>query len=375
MPTRSDIARYRNNLAEERNAVTLYQRLAALEKNPDLANLYRKLAETELKHAAVWERKLQDAGEPVPSWRTHWRTRLLGWLAKRFGVGFVIPTIAGIEQGAGNQYDQQPEVNQTGMPGDEHSHARIFSLLSGGSQGMEGSAVARLEGRHRSAGGNALRAGVLGANDGLVSVLSLVMGVAGAAMDAHAILIAGMAGMLAGAISMAMGEWLSVQSSRELYTRQINIERQELAEAPEEERDELALIYQSKGLPPDMARQFADRLLSNPEHALDTLSREELGMDPAELGGSAWVAAGTSFLLFAVGAIIPLMPFFFLKGMQAVLWSGIASAVGLFVIGAGITLVTGRSLWVSGLRQIIFGLGAAAITFGIGHLVGVQIGG
>lgn len=375
MVSRADVARYRANLKEERNAVILYEQLAGVEKNPDLSTLYRKLAATESKHAAVWEQRLRDAGVAVPFPGGDWRTWMLGWLATRFGVRFVLPTIAGIEQGAGTRYDAQPEADETGMAAEERSHARIFKRLSGQTGGLAGSAVARLEGRHRSTGGNALRAGVLGANDGLVSVLSLVMGVAGAAMDSHAILITGLAGLLAGAISMAMGEWLSVQSSRELYTRQLDVERQELAESPEEEKEELALIYQSKGLSPEQARTFADQLLSDPVHALDTLSREELGMDPDELGGSAWVAASTSFLLFAVGAIIPISPFFFTQGITAVLWSGAVSAVGLFLIGAGITLVTGRSLWVSGSRQIVFGLGAAAITYGIGRLLGVQIAG
>lgn len=375
MTTQSDIARYRANLKDERNAVTLYEQLARVETNLDLASLYNKLAASERKHAAVWERRLEDAGVPVPAWSVDWRTRLLGWLARKFGVKFVLPTIAGIEQGAGARYDNQPEVNKTGMPNDERSHARIFQMLSGQATGLAGSAVARLEGRHRSMGGNALRAGVLGANDGLVSILSLIMGVAGAAMDSHMILIAGLAGLLAGAISMALGEWLSVQSSRELYERQLDIERQELAEAPEAEREELALIYQAKGVAPEQAKQLADHLLSDPVHALDTLSREELGMDPDELGGSAWEAAFTSFLLFAVGAIIPILPFFFTVGLTAVLWSGALSAIGLFVIGAAITLVTGRNVLGSGFRQVVFGLTAALITYGIGRLLGIQIAG
>lgn len=374
MATQADIVRYRDNLKDERNAVTLYEQLAKVELNTDLARLYRKLSETERKHAAVWERRLEEAGVTVPPWTVDWRTRVLGWLAKKFGVKFVLPTIAGIEQGAGSHYDNQPEVNRTGMPNDERSHARIFKMLSGQANGLAGSAVARLEGRHRSMGGNALRAGVLGANDGLVSILSLVMGVAGAAMDSHLILIAGVAGLLAGAISMALGEWLSVQSSRELYEKQLDIERQELAEAPEAEREELALIYQAKGVAPEQARQLADHLLSDPVHALDTLSREELGIDPTDLGGSAWEAALTSFLLFALGAIIPILPFFFTGGLKAVLWSGALSSVGLFVIGAAITLVTGRNVWGSGLRQVIFGLTAALVTYGIGRLLGVQIG-
>jgi VIT1/CCC1 family predicted Fe2+/Mn2+ transporter len=194
-------------------------------------------------------------------------------------------------------------------------------------------------------------------------------------MDSHLILITGLAGLLAGAISMALGEWLSVQSSRELYEKQLDIERQELAEAPEAEREELALIYQSKGVAPEQARQMADHLLSDPVHALDTLSREELGMDPDELGGSAWEAAFTSFLLFAMGAIIPILPFFVTGGMKAVLWSGALSGIGLFVIGAAITLVTGRGVLGSGLRQVVFGLTAALVTYGIGRLLGVQLGG
>ena len=375
MPDRNDIGRYRENLTEERNAVALYERLAKAEPNPELGRLYGKLAETERKHAAVWEARLTDAGADVPPWSTDWRTRTLGWLADRLGVRFVLPTIAGIEAGAGARYDGQAEARATGMAAEERSHARIFHVLAGESRGLEGGAVARFEGRHRSTGGNALRAGVLGANDGLVSILSLVMGVAGAAMDSHAILITGLAGLLAGSISMALGEWLSVQSSRELHEHQIGIEKEELANSPAEEREELSLIYQAKGVDATMAYQLADRLLSDPARALDTLSREELGIDPTELGGSAWEAAFTSFALFAAGAILPVAPYFFTGGMKAVIWSGALSAVGLFVIGAGITLVTGRGLVRSGVRQIVFGLAAAAVTFGIGRLLGVQITG
>jgi len=174
---------------------------------------------------------------------------------------------------------------------------------------------------------------------------------------------------------MALGEWLSVQSSRELYQRQIAIEERELAQRPAEEEAELALIYQAKGLSPDQARQVAAQIVSNPTSALDTLAREELGVDPEELGGSAWEAAATSFILFAVGAIIPVLPFAFLSGLPAIAVSVLVSALGLFVIGAGITLMTGRSVLFSGMRQVLFGLVAAALTFGIGRLIGVSIGG
>ena len=374
MTSTTDLKQYKQNLAAERNAVALYDSLAKAESTPPIAEVYRRLAATERKHAAVWENKLREAGVEIPVPSVDWRSRTLGWLARRFSPALVLPTIAAIEQGAGSEYAGQPGADVAAMAAQEKSHARIFGALVR-SGGMEGRAVAKLEGRHRSTGGNALRAGVLGANDGLVSCFSLVMGVAGAEMSSKSILVTGLAGLLAGAISMALGEWLSVQSSRELYGHQMDIEKSELEMAPEEEKEELALIYQAKGVAPDEAMRLAERLLSDPAKALDTLAREELGIDPDELGGSAWVAASTSFMLFAAGAIIPVFPYFFAHGMKAVALSAACSAVGLFGIGAAITLVTGRPVLWSGFRQMLFGLAAAAITFGIGHLIGVQVGG
>jgi VIT1/CCC1 family predicted Fe2+/Mn2+ transporter len=262
------------------------------------------------------------------------------------------------------------------MTAEENAHARLLGQITRSApRGMEGSALAQLEGRHRATGGNALRAAVLGANDGLVSNLSLVMGVAGADLSGKTILITGMAGLLAGACSMALGEWLSVQSSRELYKHQIEIEAHEIETAPAEEAEELALIYQSRGIDQAQARQMADRIMADPASAVETLAREELSVDPKELGGSAWEAAITSFILFALGAIIPVFPFFFLAGMNAVLLSILLSTVGLFIIGAGITLFTGRSVLFSGTRQVFFGLAAAAITFVLGKLIGIGLGG
>jgi VIT1/CCC1 family predicted Fe2+/Mn2+ transporter len=375
MSDSSDIQRLMNNLTAERNAVFLYRSLADAEGDSSLAGIYRQLADTEQRHADVWASKLREAGAEVPPFSPAWRTRVLRWMARRFGVGLVLPTLAAIEKEAGSEYAGQTETEIPVMVKEERSHARVFNYLARKTGGMEGRSVARLEGRHRSAGGNALRAGVLGANDGLLSNLSLIMGVAGAEMSSGHILITGLAGLLAGAGSMALGEWLSVQSSRELHERQMGIEKEELALNPEEEKEELALIYQAKGASHEEARKLADRLLSDPSTALDTLAREELGLDPEEMGGSAWEAAIVSFLLFAVGASIPLLPFFFLRGASGIIWSATASGVGLFVIGAAITLITGRSAFYSGLRQVLFGAAAAAITFGIGHLVGAHLGG
>jgi VIT1/CCC1 family predicted Fe2+/Mn2+ transporter len=371
----NDLKKYIKNLNEERNSAALYESLRDAETSPERAQIYQRLADTERKHATFWENKIREAGAEVPPIQYDWRTKILSWMAKHFGTKTVLPTIASIEKDAGQGYKAEGGTELLAMAGDEQSHARVFQYLSKTNGGMEGRAVAKFEGRHKTPGGNALRAGVLGANDGLVSNFSLIMGVAGAGMQSKTVLLTGFAGMLAGAISMALGEWLSVQSSRELYTHQMSIEEDELKDAPEEEKEELALIYQAKGVAPEEARRLADRLLADPNTALDTLAREELGIDPEELGGSAWEAAIASFMLFAAGAIIPLFPYFFLEGIKGVIVSALSSAIGLFVIGAAITLMTGRSVLFSGFRQVVFGLAAAAVTFGIGKLIGVHIGG
>jgi VIT1/CCC1 family predicted Fe2+/Mn2+ transporter len=235
--------------------------------------------------------------------------------------------------------------------------------------------LARFEGRHRAVGGNALRAAVLGANDGLVSNFCLIMGVAGAGADRGPILIAGLAGLLAGSLSMALGEWLSVQSTRELYANQLRIEASELEQMPEEEEAELQLIYEAKGVAPEQARELVRRIIRGDRAAaLNTMAREELGIDPGELGGSAWVAAITSFSLFALGAVIPLLPFVVATGVGAVVGAATLAAVALAGIGAAITLVTGQPALRSALRQLAFGVTAAAITYGIGRLFGAAIG-
>lgn len=373
LPT-PEIEKYRSFLADELNSAALYQALSEAQKDPRLAEVYKRLAATERGHAQVWEKKLRDAGVETPPFKPASRTRLLSWLAQRFGAQAVLPMMMSMEAKGSHDYGSQEGAG--GMAAAEQSHARLLRTLGGSrGSGLEGAALAQIEGRHRSAGGNALRAAVLGANDGLVSNFSLVMGVAGAAMSATAILLTGLAGLLAGAISMALGEWISVQSSRELYQRQIAIETEEIEQAPEEEAEELALIYQARGMTESAAHQLAEQIMSNRQGALQALSRDELGIDPEELGGSAWEAAITSFFLFAVGAIIPVIPYIFLSGMQAVALSALLSALGLFAIGAAITLFTGRSVLSSGLRQALFGLAAALVTYLIGRLIGVSVAG
>ncbi|MGA2489090.1 MAG: VIT1/CCC1 transporter family protein [Anaerolineales bacterium] len=377
MTSSQEVSQYRENWHKEIDGVALYNTLAEIESKPELADVYRRLAATEEKHALVWEKRLKEAGVEIPARRPSWRALTMCFLARHFGSQFVLPTVAGNERADSLAYDSQPEaMTDSGrMSADEKSHARLMAAVSGRQNGLVGSEVAQLEGRHRATGGNALRAAVLGANDGLVSVLSLTMGAAGANLPGHGVLITGIAGLLAGASSMALGEWLSVQSSRELYQNQIKIEAEEIEHAPQEEQEELALIYQSKGMPKERASEMAAHMMGDKAHILDTLSREELGIDPKELGGSPRVAALTSFFLFAAGAIIPLSPYIFLHGRTAMILSLALGAFALFLIGAAITLLTGKSVWVSGFRQVLIGLVAAALVFGVGKLIGVSTGG
>ena len=372
MTTTADVKRYREFLADEADGVYMYAALADLEDDEDLREIYRKLSESEVRHLDLWREQLRAAGEddtPPPPSR---RIRLIMWIARRFGTETVLPIIKTMETDATSMYTGIDVAEAAGLPGDETAHYRVFDALTKRqrNEGVSGSVIGRVESRHRAlGGGNALRAAVLGANDGLVSNLALVAGFAGADPGQGAIVLAGVAGLIAGACSMALGEWISVTSSREAAEAQLRVEREELAMAPEEEAEELALIYQARGLPREAAEQLARQIISEPEHALSTLAREELGIVPEELG-SPWAAALASFFLFAIGAIIPVFPFFFGSGLAFVVIGAAASGVGLFLLGAAITLLTGRNWLFGGGRQLVLGLAAAVITYVIGGLVG-----
>ncbi|MCO6441941.1 MAG: VIT1/CCC1 transporter family protein [Nitrococcus mobilis] len=377
MQHKKDLKRLRENLQREIDSAALYDALSEVEDRPQLKEIYARMARLEEHHARFWRVQLGRRAAVVPQLGPTWRSRVLIRLARRFGAELVLPTAMRLESAERGSYKRQPESRHTRLPSDESYHRRLLRAISAtvGQQGIEGAAIARMEGRHDGIGGNALRAAVLGANDGLVSNLSLIMGVAGASVGSQTILITGLAGLLAGAISMALGEWISVTSSRELYEQQIRAEAEELTEMPEEEEAELTLIYQAKGLPEEEAKALAARLIADKDNALNTLAREELGIDPHALGGSPKIAAFASFMLFAVGASLPVLPFFFLTGLPATGASLLCSAFGLFGIGAAITLLTGRSALHSGIRQLLFGMGAAALTYGIGWMFGVTLTG
>jgi VIT1/CCC1 family predicted Fe2+/Mn2+ transporter len=348
--------------------------MADAERHPELARGFRRLADAEKAHAEFWLEQFAEASYKRAPQRPSFRARLLARLAARFGSRLVLPAAASLEMAEQETYEHQPEADGTTIASDEREHARVLeAAVEASTARFTASVLAGMLGRRRGVSGNALRAAVLGANDGLVSNLSLVMGVAGAGLSSRTVLITGVAGLLAGAFSMAMGEWISVQSSRELHQRQLDREADEIVTDPEHERAELISLYQRRGLTPSEATRLAGRVMSSKQTALEAMAREELGFDPRELGGSAWVAAIASFVLFTLGAIVPVVPFALASGDAAVAFSLLASGVALVGIGAGITLLTGRSVWRSGLRQLAIGFGAAAVTYGVGSIVGAAV--
>jgi VIT1/CCC1 family predicted Fe2+/Mn2+ transporter len=369
MASDSDIEQYKENLRGEIDGGALYRLLADAERDPERAAIFRDLAAAEDRHAGVWRRKLQEADvAPSSDQRPSLRVRIIGWLARRLGSRSVLPMVNALEASDYGSY-----VNQGGdalaLAHDERVHGHTVARLAGVSAPSD---IVRQESWHRLGGGGALRASVFGISDGLVSNLSLVVGVAGAGPQGGTVLLAGVAGLLAGAFSMAAGEYVSMRSQRELFERQIGLERMELETNPEEEREELALIYRAKGIPKAEADRLADTIIADPQVALDTLAREELGLDPSELG-SPWAAAAGSFLSFAVGAFVPVLPYLFARGTLTIVPAIVLSALALFAVGASLSLFTGRNPLYSGVRMLALATVAASATYGIGRLVGASV--
>ncbi len=372
-PDRHSIRRYQSNLDDEINGIAVYEILAEVERDPERQSIFRQLAEVEVKHADVWRQKLREAGVQPRERGPSLRVRFIGFAARRFGVRSVLAIVRNMEAGAYTAYMAQDEAAQAMAP-DEREHRRIMSRLER-PEAAPAESIAAGERWHRTGGGGTLRASVFGVSDGLVSNASLVMGFAGAQTEGKFVLLAGVAGLLAGAFSMAAGEYVSMRAQREMFERQIELERDELEAAPEEEHRELVLIYQAKGLPKEQAESMAARLMENPEVALDTLVREELGLDPSALG-SPWGASIGSFLAFAAGAVVPVIPFAISSSASTpfVAASAALSGLALFAVGASLSLFTGRSALLSGLRQVGLGAAAAALTFAIGRVIGVSTG-
>jgi VIT1/CCC1 family predicted Fe2+/Mn2+ transporter/rubrerythrin len=389
-----DTAQSLENLRLERDAIVLYDALAQIEKDQRRADAFRRIASNERRHADVWATKLQELGAMVPESRgPRARVRIIILIARLFGTKSVAELVKALEGDEEELYEGQglsPEV--AAIAADEREHAEIWDRLkvddgiaSSGAVARDGVAIAlrarsaaevgQREGWHRTGRSGALRAVIFGVSDGLVSNLSLVMGVTGAAASNPSfILLAGIAGLLAGAFSMAAGEYVSMQSQRELFEHQIALERAEMEAMPEEEEAELAAAYRAKGFSADEAARIAKRIFKDPATALDTLVREELGLDPDQLG-SAWGAAIGSFVAFSIGAVVPVIPYLVGSGTGALVASLGLSLAALFAVGASVSLLTGRSALFSGARQLGIGLAASIVTYLIGSLIGVSMAG
>lgn len=366
------------NLREERQASYLYTHLEAAESGP-VASLFKSLRAESDDQAGVWERLLRDAGGTAPVWRPGVRGRIVAWLVGRLGPTRMLPVLSamkvrglavyragGAETGMGT--GGAASATHDAPPGPDGAPAALPAVGSARPPRAMGE-----ESWHRAtSGGGALRAAVFGVNDGLVSNASLIIGVAGAGPDPGFIVLAGTAGLLAGGFSMAAGEFISVLTQREFLEHQIALERSEMAVMPEEEIAELALIYRAKGIDPDHAETLARRIVSDPEKGLDTLAREELGLDPRALG-SPLTAAVASFLAFAGGALLPLLPYLLAPDRSAFLATLAVTVSGLLAVGAGMSLFTGRRPVWSAVRMALIGAAAAAATYGIGALLGVAV--
>jgi VIT1/CCC1 family predicted Fe2+/Mn2+ transporter len=370
-------------LALERDAIYLYDKLAALEKDPQRKAAFESIASSERRHAAIWEAKLISLGEHPPvAARPSWRVRQIAVLARIFGtraVSDMVKALEGFEEEVYGAHSDVAEVHEIAK--DEAKHAEIWRDLDVAHKtkgvGAHRAAVVETQARepwHRSGGGGTLRASIFGISDGLVSNAALVFGIAGATTSGQGsfVVLAGVAGLLAGAFSMAAGEYVSMRSQTEVLERQIELERAELEAMPEEEEKEIAAIYRGRGFGEAEAAAIAKQLMSDPKVALDTLVREELGLDPEELG-SPWGASIGSLFSFAVGAFIPLLPFILLTNGTALLVSIVLTSLALFGVGAAVSLLTGRSALYSGARQLGIGAAAAAITYLVGSLIGVNV--
>src|SRR3954465_5909546 len=350
---------------DERDAAYLYRALAVVEVDHDRKQLFEKLAVVEDRHAQRWEELFGQSGRPLPAYATARRTRLLAWVAKRFGTSMILPLMLA-EEGrevqaylgmARHSTHRQTHKAAVDIASDSAVHARELAHM----MGRDG------EPWHVGGSGGYLRSIVYGFNDGLTANFGLVAGVLGADVAPHIVIISGVAGAIADALSMGASGYLAAKSEAEVQAHQIDLERQEMRLMPDLEEEELAIIYESKGLPAERARETARAMMQDPSLALDAMVREELNIHPADL---APVKDGTiTGTATAVGAFIPIVPFFMLDHGAAI-WTSLAiSMLAHFAIGAARSVFTGRSVWASGRDMFVVGFGVAAIGYAIGEWI------
>ncbi|MBL8858893.1 MAG: VIT1/CCC1 transporter family protein [Planctomycetes bacterium] len=345
----SDIERWHH----EKQAAWIYGTLTQIERDATRSQMLRGLAQAAETQAEIIRGDVRAGGLDTPPFRPELRARVVVALARRFGIARTKTMLAALKVRGLSAYG-------SGSARGPVAHPMPVSTTEIGA-------------RHKSHGASGvLRAAVFGVNDGLVSNTSLILGMTGAASSSATVLVTGIAGMLAGAFSMAAGEYISMRSQRELHEFQIAEERDELERYPEEEAEELALIYAGRGMPIEAAREMSTRMLEDKEQMLDTLAREELGLNPDDLG-SPIGAALSSFTAFALGALVPLFPYFFSGVVHPVQVACISAAAALFAVGAVLSLFSGRNAFYGGMRMLGIGALAGLATFAIGRWIGVSL--
>jgi VIT1/CCC1 family predicted Fe2+/Mn2+ transporter len=381
----NDPKRFLRYLEAERKASLLYRKLAETVTG-DRAEALIELADIEDAHAEHWVEKLAEYGvdiPPAPMVLDPADQKLVN-MARATGLDTVLGTLEQNEGADAGMYDDEPEALDS-MPEDEREHAEVFRSMIQGSPiptitsraAMSPKALKGTEPWHKVDTSGSVRAAVFGISDGLVSNTALVMGFAGASLngslDNSTVLFAGLAGLLAGAFSMAAGEYVSVASQRDLFMREIEKEATELRDKPEEEAKELELIYRAKGLDRAQAKAVSDKIMSDPKAALDTLVREELGLNPDELGSPVRVAI-SSFIAFTIGASVAVLPYVFLQGSAAFYTAIVAAVIALCIVGGVVGKFSGRGIVFSAMRQLMWGAGAAGVTYAVGSIIGVTTG-
>ncbi len=408
-----DPQRFRRYLQTERQASAMYRALADTTQG-ERRDALLELAAIEDEHADHWAEQLRSNGLPIPVDDGLGADEAAVIVrARALGLDAVLPDLEETERAASSMYDGDPAALPS-MSADERLHVVALQGMRadptpvrdprgadpnpkgaqakgaqatytdsprlartrGGSIGVPVNAREQLnmaEAWHRTDRSGATRAAVFGVSDGLVSNTSLVMGFAGSGVESRTIAFAGIAGLLAGAFSMGAGEYVSVASQRDLFRHEIQKEAAELRENPQEEQRELELLYRAKGLDRATARATAARIMADPRTALDTLAREELGLDPDELGSPVKVAL-SSFAAFAIGAIVVVLPYLVASGTVALVAAIAAAVLSLVVVGGLVGRLSGRGVLRPALRQLAIGVGAAAVTFLVGRLIGVTLG-
>lgn len=363
--SKSTIERYSDYVRVERDAAVMYRGLAGLSRGTRRA-AFLELADIEDKHVSFWEDKIRAGGQEPPAagqFKPSERTTGLLHTARQYSVDMVLPIIEMDERDGMADYADDPDAPEF-MIREEEEHARVLGqmLVTDSEEG---------EGWHRNNKSGSLRAAIFGVNDGLISNTALVMGFAGATAGRETVLFAGVAGLLAGAFSMAAGEFISMSNQRESFEREIELEALEIELMPEEEQRELELIYIAKGVDPEDAKRLAEQVMKDKDVALDTMVREELGLDPDELG-SPWGAASSSFIAFAIGAVLVVLPYIFVGGTVALITGVSIALLALIVVGGGMAKLNGRPMLPSILRQVAVGVVAAGATFFFGAMIGLS---